>query len=206
MKIKCKKCLKYKESFYFRKDSSRQTGLHPYCKQCNVIRERKRRRKNNILGWKEKRRKLNIKKTRICNKCHIKKKLKFFGNANFKQYVNGKKYTCKDCERIVNKARYHSSNKLVSFKEKHRNNKIYLVKMKGGKCQKCGIKLSRKYPSICFDFHHVHPKHKKLSVGEMIARNMNILKIIKELSNCLLVCANCHRKIHLNTRRSVNES
>ena len=47
----------------------------------------------------------------------------------------------------------------------------------------------------CLDFHHVDPSTKEVSVGEVAGRwSMN--KLQKEISKCIILCANCHRKEH----------
>jgi len=49
-------------------------------------------------------------------------------------------------------------------------------------------------------FHHVDEKNH--TIGEMISNRHSIESVKNELSNCVLLCANCHRKHHagdLNT-------
>ena len=48
-------------------------------------------------------------------------------------------------------------------------------------------------PNI-LEFHH--KKEKEFSIGEVVTNGYGFLKIEKELKKCLVVCANCHRKIH----------
>ena len=69
---------------------------------------------------------------------------------------------------------------------------------KGGKCQICG------YDDLSclavFDFHHIDSKTKdmSISVGQyrktLTQRSPKIIR--QETAKCIVVCANCHRKIH----------
>ena len=63
----------------------------------------------------------------------------------------------------------------------------------GGKCQICGY-------SACLDaleFHHRNPKEKKFKLSAaMYGEGYSREEIVKEISKCDLVCANCHREIH----------
>jgi len=62
---------------------------------------------------------------------------------------------------------------------------------KGGKCIICGYD---KCPNA-LDFHHINPAQKDFSLSVRgLTRSWD--KIRKEISKCVLVCANCHREIH----------
>ena len=65
------------------------------------------------------------------------------------------------------------------------------VLYKGGKCEHCLIEDSC---MDIYDFHHVNPKNKDFSIGKINAKSFE--KIRKELDKCVLLCANCHRKVH----------
>jgi len=85
----------------------------------------------------------------------------------------------------------------VQFSRLKTNRKELLVNKLGGKCSKCGY-------SKCIDalqFHHINPKDKHF---ELKKENMlkGINSLLKELTKCILVCANCHIEIH-NEMRSV---
>lgn len=57
-------------------------------------------------------------------------------------------------------------------------------------CVICGEK-----DPICLDFHHKNPETKVSSVGNMISTH-SMKNILAELEKCIVVCANCHRKLH----------
>jgi hypothetical protein len=48
----------------------------------------------------------------------------------------------------------------------------------------------------CLDFHHRDPKEKKFKLSDGAGRiSMNRVK--EEIAKCILLCANCHRKVHI---------
>ena len=84
------------------------------------------------------------------------------------------------------------------------------IKMKVRRCPECGnsrIMRDHEYAEIvcmdcgfsdpefpeCFDFDHVSGK-KKFILSEVARRGLSIAAIVKEISKCDIVCANCHRK------------
>ena len=70
-----------------------------------------------------------------------------------------------------------------------RNKRLYLEYM-GGKCQLCGYS---KCPEA-LEFHHTDPTQKDPTFRSI--RYWGLEKAKKELDQCMLVCANCHREIH----------
>lgn len=48
--------------------------------------------------------------------------------------------------------------------------------------------------TVCLEFHHSDPLLKEQNVIRMVARGPK--SVVKELKKCVVVCANCHRKIH----------
>lgn len=88
------------------------------------------------------------------------------------------KYRCPECSKEwVNKHRH-------DYKKK-------LIELCGGKCVRCGYD---KYFGA-LQFHHRDPSEKdfNLSTREM---NTGWDQILKEVSKCDLLCANCHAEVH----------
>ena len=68
------------------------------------------------------------------------------------------------------------------------------VKKMGGECSKCGY-------NKCLDaleFHHIDPSKKDPNFNATRYRTWESRK--EELSNCILLCANCHREVHYEKR------
>lgn len=56
-------------------------------------------------------------------------------------------------------------------------------------CVKCG----EKDPN-CLDFHHIDSNLKEYNMKRAVAAGAKT--VVRELEKCVVVCANCHRKIH----------
>ena len=69
--------------------------------------------------------------------------------------------------------------------------KKILVDYKGGKCERC------EYDECiaALEFHHINPDEKDFGISASgVTRSLEILK--KEVDKCVLLCCNCHRKLH----------
>ena len=72
-----------------------------------------------------------------------------------------------------------------------RNNKIELIKYKGGKCSQCGY--DKPVPTV-YHFHHLNPEEKEFTIAQYMSRKLETLK--KEVDKCILLCGNCHAEMH----------
>lgn len=87
----------------------------------------------------------------------------------------------------------HENSKAVL--KSHRRKKEYHLTRMGGKCVHCGY--SRCMDAL--DFHHVG---KKTDAPSRMIRNHSVddPRVLKELSQCVVLCSNCHREVHaMNT-------
>jgi hypothetical protein len=66
----------------------------------------------------------------------------------------------------------------------------------GGKCQCCGYEKCNE----ALEFHHLDPSKKDFSFGKIRANPVSWDKIVKEVKKCILVCSNCHKEIHYNSK------
>lgn len=87
------------------------------------------------------------------------------------------KYRCKKCT-------------CEHVSEKRRNNKLELIKYKGGKCEICGYDKC----IAALEFHHIDPKTKKFGISNGNIKSLRILK--QEADKCLLLCNRCHTELH----------
>lgn len=71
----------------------------------------------------------------------------------------------------------------------------YINKIKESGCSMC-----QEMDPCCLDFHHLNPKEKDLSLSRGVNNGWSIDRIQKEIDKCILVCANCHRKIEYKIR------
>lgn len=68
-------------------------------------------------------------------------------------------------------------------------------------CYECGIHD----PDILL-FHHINPDNKVASISDMVRDGALVSEIADEIRKCVVVCWNCHRKIHgdINFYRSIS--
>ena len=48
----------------------------------------------------------------------------------------------------------------------------------------------------CLDFHHINKNNKESSVSNMVGIGNSVETIMKEIEKCIVLCKNCHAKIH----------
>ncbi len=127
---------------------------------------------------------------KYCNACASIKDISLFS-----AYGN----SCKECANARSRAFYHKSKQDAEW-VKERNEKTArdglekkqrAVEYLGGACHDCG----GKFPLPVYDFHHLDPTEKEHNLGNILRRK-NFSEIEKELSKCVLLCANCHRIRH----------
>lgn len=130
--------------------------------------------------------------TKICTKCGQEKPLTEF---NFKNKSKGVYQSqCRSCKNEQARQLYQTKYKerylprLKENKKKHRkqiHNLLEQIKSKG--CCICG-----ETDTCCLDFHHLYDKDFQISYGQ----DVSFERLFTELEKCILVCSNCHRKIH----------
>jgi hypothetical protein len=132
---------------------------------------------------------------KICRKCQGSKPLEEFSvHAGRKDGRQGK---CKACATEVSKEWYkaHKNDPNVAKRMKEYNkakiqelrDEIDALKRETG-CRYCPIN-----EPCCLDFHH--PGEKDRDVSHWV-RMKSKYKLYEEVKRCVVVCSNCHRKIH----------
>jgi hypothetical protein len=58
-------------------------------------------------------------------------------------------------------------------------------------CQEC----QENHPA-CLQFHHVDPNTKEINLSFAANRGWSKKRILKEIEKCIVLCANCHFKLH----------
>lgn len=126
--------------------------------------------------------------TKICTKCNKEKPICEFVKNSSKQGGYGSH--CKECHRqtCIN---YYQNNKQ---KYRQRSKQIrktlinYINDQKINGCKMCG-----ETDVACLDFHHLFDKSKDVSD---LVKNESIKTIQAEIAKCIVLCSNCHRKLH----------
>ena len=78
--------------------------------------------------------------------------------------------------------------------------RLKAIKHLGGKCMKCGYS---KYPEV-LEFHHKDPKQKDFNVSKK-GHCRSWERVKKEIEKCVLLCANCHREIHVEQKLAASK-
>lgn len=106
---------------------------------------------------------------------------------------------CKSCRKIKRNKSYlkNKENILQKQLDKRRQSQDWVRQFKT-KCAHCG----EDHPAT-LDFHHLEGKEH--GIANLTNRN-NLTKkikslIIKEIKKCIVICSNCHRKLHWNENR-----
>lgn len=77
---------------------------------------------------------------------------------------------------------------------RRQESKSFWVQKFGSICFHC----KQNYPNCVFEFHHVNHLEKDLQPSHMLHLRMEIQE--KEMTKCIMLCANCHRIEHENLK------
>lgn len=64
-------------------------------------------------------------------------------------------------------------------------------------CTKC----KEKHPA-CLDFHHKDSATKDFSLGIIGGWGYGKERLLREIEKCVVLCSNCHRKVHYEARKT----
>lgn len=51
----------------------------------------------------------------------------------------------------------------------------------------------------CLDWHHTNPSTKRQEVPRLLHDFRSLNEVLEEMNKCVILCANCHRKLHAGT-------
>lgn len=106
----------------------------------------------------------------------------FCGETDSSKFYGHKRTRCGKC---------HNQDTIRRYSE----NKAFAVALLGGQCKVCGYSKCHK----ALQFHHTDPNLKDPNFPGMGGWSRS--RIEKELSSCVLLCANCHAEEHDNLPR-----
>lgn len=131
-------------------------------------------------------------KTKTCNKCGI----------TYEHYGHNVGW-CRPCGRLyyveynINKSPEARKRQKVRSDARRRENFEKFNTWKGAiGCCRCP-----ESDPDCLDMHHVDPAQKDEAVAEGVKRGWAWGRLMKEAEKCIVICANCHRKLHAKLRR-----
>lgn len=128
-----------------------------------------------------------------CTLCKEEKPL-----SDYYSKGKGKHSRCKKCCSLYQKKHYQNNKQ--DYKERayksnrkiSKRNKLYFKKYKQNK----GCYFCNESEPCCLDFHHLDPSAKEKNISYMTKSANSIETILKEVEKCIVVCSNCHRKLH----------
>lgn len=129
---------------------------------------------------------------KTCSKCKRKLNLKNFNKNNARK--DGYQNYCRDCHHSCNRRHYHSHKARIVARASERRKRFRkeVDAFKAGKgCKFCGEK-----EPCCLDLHHPDPALKKFTISVAVGKKKNLTEILEEAEKCMVMCANCHRKLH----------
>lgn len=206
----CTLCKTVKQESEFHKNIGSPSGLTPRCKEC-----RNKYQRSKSIKRAEHAEKALSRTDKECIKCGVTKPLKEF--PLHKGYIDGRLNFCAECRKSYKRDQYSVGGKERANSYYHKNSakvistikaqrdgmKIEFINLLGGKCSDCKLEPSADAPIACFDFHHEgSDKDKGISQFSRFRFPYNYEEAILELSKCVVLCANCHRKHHYYLGRS----
>lgn len=132
--------------------------------------------------------------SKTCITCKVEKSYNLFNKD--KNRSDGFQPECKECKTTWFKKQYKKNRKRYLQNNLMRNKKWKdFVNLFKTKCNFCDENI----PEI-LDFHHINSNKKEYDISKIKNQAFNEefkLKVEKEIKKCIVVCSNCHRKIHL---------
>ena len=124
---------------------------------------------------------------RICSSCSAE--YEFYGQRCS---------LCRECRRAYDRD-YHAKRSTVALERKAALQYERLQTIRDWyQCWKAtqSCKFCKESEVACLDLHHTDPTTKEYTVSNIVTTGFSIKKIQKEIDKCIVVCSNCHRKIH----------
>lgn len=97
---------------------------------------------------------------------------------------------CSNCHRKIH--RENDKDIVVTIdKSIIRNRNIVREIRKKSVCKECG-----ETDDCCLDFHHLDKESKEYTISRLISHHYSEKRLLKEIEKCVIICSNCHKKIH----------
>ena len=90
---------------------------------------------------------------------------------------------------------WHQKNKKHKLKLQKERLQQSLIKWRNWKSEQ-GCQYCNENEAICLELHHLDPTIKDDSLANMVAHGVSWKNLMEEAKKCIVVCSNCHRKIH----------
>lgn len=128
---------------------------------------------------------------KTCCSCKIEKPVAQFRRDRTRK--DGRNSSCKICKRAYQSKQYkekYSKSRAVRDKKLRDENRLRLTEYKAS----LGCKYCSEKESVCLEFHHMDMSDKDFGIASNTHRTWPYIE--KEIAKCIVVCSNCHKKIH----------
>ncbi len=134
--------------------------------------------------------------TKICGRCNVCKPC---GEFNKKATAkDGRQSYCRECNRARSRKYYldnHKHHLKVIQAGKRRRKKELRKRISAIKAAN-GCSLCSENEPICLEFHHPNSAEKVFAIGSFFVVTWKWATILAEIKKCVLLCSNCHKKVH----------
>ena len=127
---------------------------------------------------------------KYCGGCNDDRNIEEFGNN--KSSKDGKQSQCRSCmSKLYRKSRLKKSEhyKNVSLERNRNNTKLFREWKEERGCKFCNETFGP-----CLQLHHTDSNEKENEVANLA--KWSFTKMVEEAEKCIVVCGNCHTKIH----------
>ena len=135
-------------------------------------------------------------KTKICkNEYHVGEgKLLITEFRNNKKAKDGKAASCKVCADRMS-ATSNAKRPGHKYRVAKLRRKNMILEWRQWKQQQ-GCMCCSETEAVCLELHHLDPTEKEENLSDIVRRGWSWERVMKEAAKCVVLCANCHRKVH----------
>lgn len=109
---------------------------------------------------------------------------------------------CRPCKQTYDKEFYARRSEEAKARRRAQVNerrKVNVVRLKKWKVEQGGCCRCPENDPVCLDMHHIDPAEKDIELANVVG-TWGWDKIMEEAAKCIVICANCHRKLHAKRR------
>lgn len=128
---------------------------------------------------------------KYCPRCKQEKTTEAFGKHSRKK--DGLQPYCRECKSEID-AQHYQENKGAQIARVRKLGKDRQAKVNEIKATS-GCVLCHEGDPCCLEFHHLDPAQKDLEISVAL-RRWSWAKIVSEIEKCVVLCSNCHKKVH----------
>jgi hypothetical protein len=131
-----------------------------------------------------------------CSKCGVEKEVDQFASNRSK--ADGLNWQCRACQSAYHRAHYiKNKDKYIQNSKDRKGRLLAWIRSNRAKCKECG----EDHPAV-LDFHHRDASKKNMNIMTAVARTgLSKEKIKAEIEKCDVLCSNCHRKLHWDSKQ-----